>query len=41
MTSPKRRNAVAKELRTPKYRQRVVRSRKAYRRRDKYGVNYD
>ena len=42
MTLSKRGNVVAKDLRTPKYRARVVKSKKAYRRKDKHSrANYD
>ena len=36
MTSSKPRNSVARDLRTPKYRQRIVRSAKDFKRNDKH-----
>lgn len=36
----KNRSAIAADLRTPKYRKRVVQSKKAYKRKDKHKARY-
>lgn len=38
MKRQRKANAVAKDLRTPKYRMRVVESKKTYTRKDKYNL---
>jgi hypothetical protein len=35
------RNFVAKDLRTPKYRMKVVELKTRYKRKEKYGINFD